>query len=87
MTRLEQEAPLEPITIELALVEAGVMEEAAASAEASFSSKLADDVLADDDPEAEEDNALAARSDNRAPEPHDDALDELTEPEPNEDEP
>jgi segregation and condensation protein A len=87
MTRLEQEAPLEPITIELALVEAGVMEEAAASAEASFSSKLADDVLADDDPEAEEDNALAARSDHRAPEPHDDELDELTEPEPNEDEP
>lgn len=87
MTRLEQEAPLEPITIELALVEAGMMEEAAASAEASFSSKLADDVLADDDPEADEDNALAARSNNRAPEPHDDDLDELTEPEPNEDEP
>jgi segregation and condensation protein A len=36
MTRLEQEAPLEPITVELALVDAGVLEEAAMSAEASF---------------------------------------------------
>src|SRR3954464_3622333 len=40
MTRLEQEGPLLPILIELALVDAGVMEEAALSAEASFSSKI-----------------------------------------------
>lgn len=87
MTRLEQEAPLEPITIELALVDAGVMEEAAASAEASFSSKLADDVL-DDDPEADEENALANGRGRDAPAPsrYDDEAGELLDPE-TEDEP
>ncbi len=59
MTRLEQDGPLEEIRIELALVDADVMEEAAQSAEASFSSKLAEDELAAD---GDEENALAARS-------------------------
>jgi segregation and condensation protein A len=60
MTRLEQDGPLEEIRIELSLVDAGVMEEAALAAEASFSSKLADDELGgEDDPE--EENALATR--------------------------
>jgi segregation and condensation protein A len=63
MTRLEQAAPLEPITIELALVDAGVMEEAA-SAESRFSAAPAppepsDEPVADDD----EENALATRGD------------------------
>ncbi len=63
MTRLEQDGPLEEIRIELALVDAGVMEEAAQSAEASFSSKLAEDELAaDDEADGDEENALAARS-------------------------
>ena len=63
MTRLEQDGPLEEIRIELALVDAGVMEEAAMSAEASFSSKLAEDELAADDGDADgdEENALATR--------------------------
>jgi segregation and condensation protein A len=71
MTRLEQEGPLQPISIELALVDAGVMEEAAASAEASFSSKPADgDALeqaTDVEDDADEENALAARSGEVAP--------------------
>jgi segregation and condensation protein A len=61
MTRLEQTAPLEPITIELALVDPGVMEEAAQSAEASFSPRRTQE---EPDPEADfddEDNALATR--------------------------
>jgi segregation and condensation protein A len=63
MTRLEQDGPLEEIRIELSLVDAGVMEEAALAAEASFSSKLAEEELGGgDDPEADEENALATRS-------------------------
>jgi segregation and condensation protein A len=66
MTRLEQEGPLEPISIELALVDAGVMEEVAASAEASFSSKSAESEAAeletDGENDADEENALATRS-------------------------
>jgi segregation and condensation protein A len=65
MTRLEQEGPLEPILIELTLVDAGIMEEAALAAEASFSSKPAEeesDVGFDADAEADEENALATRS-------------------------
>jgi segregation and condensation protein A len=54
MTRLEQSGPLEPILVELALVDAGVMEEAALSAEASFSSRHAEEPDVD-----EEDDALA----------------------------
>jgi segregation and condensation protein A len=85
MTRLEQEAPLEPITIELALVDAGVMEEAVQSAEASFSSKPAE-AQPDEDPEAESDNALASgRMDAGTPRRFDDDVPELTEePEANE---
>src|SRR3954468_21946666 len=63
MTRLEQDGPLAEIRIELSLVGAGVMEEAALAAEASFSSKLAEEELGGgDDPEADEENALATRS-------------------------
>lgn len=63
MTRLEQAAPLEPITIELALVDPGVMEEAALSAEASFSPKpTAEEPPAEPEIEDEE-NALATRGD------------------------
>lgn len=67
MTRLEQAGPLETIHIELALVDASVMEEAALSAEASFSSKAAEDdaeaaLDAEADAEADEENALATRS-------------------------
>jgi segregation and condensation protein A len=67
MTRLEQAGPLEEIHIELALVDASVMEEAALSAEASFSSKVAEDeaeaaLEAEADAEADEENALATRS-------------------------
>lgn len=61
MTRLEQEAPLEPITIELALVDPGMMEEAAASAEASFQPKAADEEVPEEPSDDEEDNALATR--------------------------
>lgn len=57
MTRLEQEAPLEPIVVELALVEPGVMEEAL-SAEASFSARPPEDPP---DPEDDEPDALAVR--------------------------
>jgi len=93
MTRLEQAAPLEPITIELALVDPGVMEEAAQSAEASFSPRRAEE-----EPEAEadlddEENALASRgdaprdADQERPEldyEHDSPEPELDEPEPDE---
>ena len=86
MTRLEQEGPLLPIVIELALVDAGVMEEAVASAEMSFSSKLEEEAAADID--ADEENALAAgRSGAAAPTSFDDDEPEPTDPDPNEDEP
>lgn len=60
MTRLEQVEPLAPITIELALVDANVLEEAASAAEASFAGKTAEEEL-DLDAEDGSDNALAAR--------------------------
>ena len=65
MTRLEQEGPLQPITIELALVDPGVMEEAALSAEASFQPRPSEaDEPAPEEPEADdEENALATRGD------------------------
>ena len=86
MTRLEQEAPLEPITIELALVDAGVMEEVALSAEASFSSKPAEELDADAD--ADEENALATRrGEAAAPTSFEDDEPELTDREHHEDEP
>jgi len=86
MTRLEQEGPLLPILIELALVDAGVMEEAVASAELSFSSKPAEEAASDID--ADEENALAAgRSGVAAPTAVDDEEPELTDQDPNEDEP
>ena len=67
MTRLEQEAPLEPIVIELARVDASALEVAALSAEASFSAKAPDDEAegppeADAEADADEENALATRS-------------------------
>jgi segregation and condensation protein A len=87
MTRLEQEGPLEPILIELALVDAGVMEEAALSAEMSFSSRPSEQEPAEEDSEADEENALdAPRADVPAPTYQDDEPD-LTDPEPEEDEP
>jgi segregation and condensation protein A len=87
MTRLEQEAPLEPITIELALVDAGVMEEAALSAEASFSSRPAEEEL-DADADADEENALATpRGEAAAPTGIEDDEPELTDREHPEDEP
>ncbi|MDF3067501.1 MAG: Segregation and condensation protein [Polyangiaceae bacterium] len=68
MTRLEQAAPLEPITIELALVDPGMMEEAAVSAEASFSPRPADDEIPEEpDVDDEDDNALATRRGDAAP--------------------
>jgi len=86
MTRLEQEGPLLPILIELALVDAGVMEEAVASAEMSFSSKPTEEAAPDID--ADEENALAAgRSGATAPTSFDDEEPEPTDQEPNEDEP
>ena len=86
MTRLEQDGPLEEIRIELSLVDAGVMEEAALSAEASFSSKLADDELNHDgDADADEENALATRNrEATAPDSFEDDEPELTDPEHNE---
>jgi segregation and condensation protein A len=83
MTRLEQEAPLEPITIELALVDPGVMEEAVASAEASFSARPSEDDDAPEETEDEEDNALATRRGDAAETPSsiEDDLPELAEPE------
>jgi segregation and condensation protein A len=71
MTRLEQEEPLSPITVELALVDAGVLEEAAQSAEASFQPKAPDDDEPADHELAGEPDALD--SDN-ALDPDDDAL-------------
>ena len=86
MTRLEQEGPLLPILIELALVDAGVMEEAVASAEMSFSSKPADETAGDVD--TDEENALAAgRSGTTAPSSFDADEPEPTDQDPNEDEP
>jgi segregation and condensation protein A len=68
MTRLEQAAPLEPITIELALVDPGMMEDAVVSAEASFSPRPADDEIPEDPyAEEDEDNALATRRGDAAP--------------------
>jgi segregation and condensation protein A len=64
MTRLEQHAPLDPILVELALVDAGVMEEAALSAEASFSSRPAEE---SHDPEDDEPDALALRDEQEEP--------------------
>ncbi len=78
MTRLEQDGPLELIYIELALVDAGVMEEAAMSAEASFSSKPPEDEL--ESAESDEENALATRSGEAAAEPSFDDEAELTDP-------
>lgn len=87
MTRLEQSAPLEPIHIELTLVDANVMEEAALAAEASFSSKPADlDAEPELEPEvSDEDNALATRSDQATePSTFADDMPELTDPDHNE---
>jgi segregation and condensation protein A len=76
MTRLEQEAPLEPITVELALVDAGVLEEAAQSAEASFQPRAPEEESDETELPAElsdvesdegldpEDNALAPQDDD-----------------------
>jgi segregation and condensation protein A len=88
MTRLEQEAPLEPITIELALVDPGVMEEAAMSAEASFSSKPAEEEAPEaTDADDEEDNALATRGDAAPASPSiAEEIPELAEPEADDDE-
>jgi segregation and condensation protein A len=72
MTRLEQEAPLEPITIELALVDAGVLEEAAQSAEASFRPKASEDEESDD---GERGGEVEATDSDNALDPQDDALD------------
>jgi segregation and condensation protein A len=87
MTRIEQDGPLETIRIELALVDAGVMEEAAASAEASFSSKPADDE-ADTELDGEvddEENALATRGGEVTESPSfEDDEPELTDPDQNE---
>src|SRR5882724_1635258 len=86
MTRLEQDGPLEPILIELALVDAGMMEDAANSAEMSFSSKPAEETAGDVD--ADEENALAAgRSGATAPSSFDADEPEPTDQDPNEDEP
>jgi segregation and condensation protein A len=78
MTRLEQDAPLEPITIELSLVDAGIMEEAALAAEASFSPRPAEDERSDEPGLDDEENALATRGDVPARTPfeaHDEADD------------
>lgn len=84
MTRLEQEAPLEPIVIELALVDASALEVAALSAEASFSAKAPDDEAegpaeADAEADADEENALATRS-GEARSSFEDEQPELTDP-------
>lgn len=59
MTRLEQAGPLEPIVIELALVDAGVLEEAQQSAEASFRPREPEEELYNEG-DSDEENALAA---------------------------
>ena len=84
MTRLEQAGPLEEIHIELALVDASVMEEAVQSAEASFSSKAPEEepdgaLDAEPDAEADEENALATRS-GEARSSFEDEQPELTDP-------
>jgi segregation and condensation protein A len=86
MTRLEQDGPLQPILIELSLVDAGVMEEAALSAEASFSSRPIEEEQ-DGSSDADEDNALARRGEAAAPTSFRDDEPELTDQEQNEDEP
>jgi segregation and condensation protein A len=60
MTRLEQLGPLEPISVELALVDAGVMEEAMQSAESSFSARPLEQDL-----EPGEEDALAPKDEAR----------------------
>jgi segregation and condensation protein A len=84
MTRLEQDEPLSPILIELALVDAGVMEEVSLSAEASFSARPPEEELYND-ADADEENALAtphgegvtpASSEDEEPELPDDDLNE-----------
>jgi segregation and condensation protein A len=92
MTRLEQAAPLEPITIELALVDPGVMEEAAQSAEASFRPKAAEEDLQPEPDLDDEENALERRGDTPAREPESelpdlDYADDSAEPEQGESEP
>jgi len=89
MTRLEQAGPLEQIHIELSLVDAGIMEEAALAAEASFSSKpveheLGSETEGDADAEADEENALATRGEVTAPRSFEDDEPELTDPDQNE---
>lgn len=86
MTRLEQSAPLEPIHIELSLVDANIMEEAALAAEASFSSKPVEEesVAETEEADADEENALASRGEvTRAPGFEDDEP-ELDDEDPNE---
>ena len=63
MTRLEQEGPLEPITVELALVDAGVLEEAAMSAEASFMPRAPEEGEASEDEPGPELGELANEPD------------------------
>lgn len=70
MTRLEQEAPLEPITIELALVDAGVLEEAQQSAEASFQPRQPEEEGLDNELESDEENALAGGRTEQAARAH-----------------
>ena len=87
MTRLEQEGPLLPITIELALVDPGMMEEAAQSAEASFRPRSSDaEEAVPEEPEADDDeeNALATRGDAAPAPSFADENPELLDPEQNE---
>jgi len=76
MTRLEQEEPLSPITVELALVDAGVLEEAAQSAEASFRPKAPDETQIQEEPAEHElaGEPDALDSDNALDPDDDDAL-------------
>jgi segregation and condensation protein A len=75
MTRLEQEGPLEPIVVELALVDASAVEEAALAAEASFSPRPKEEELLEAEAEVEdEDNALAAGRASDEPSDSDDVL-------------
>jgi segregation and condensation protein A len=92
MTRLEQAAPLEPITIELALVDPGVMEEAALSAEASFSPRPPAEEAPPEPELDDEENALEKRADGVARDPGPERTeldydDDSSEPEPDESEP
>ena len=74
MTRLEQTGPLEPIIVELALVDAGVLEEAQQSAEASFRPREPDEGELDNEPDSDEENALAAGRSEQVARPSDDDL-------------